>query len=624
MLVLVSAFSVLGCDDETISKDDDPPMMTLRCIDDSECGPREFCTSTGLCVSRDECDDDRPCSNPEQICGDNDGDGYKECFFERCQENAECVGKVQCESDTLIRCVDGRCLCGEPCQGGCPSGQGCCLPTDMCQALPAQCGDLECPRGQFVSVTSTGAWDTGACEVLGETCECVRYPALPVGDIGLYSAMANKGQNTFFSAYNLDYGDLMFGILRQDGITIDWEFVDGIPSSTSAVTGDVDGPRGGYAEPAEDVGLYTDIEIDEQGQPHIVYHDRTNGRLKYAIGTSSGWLIHVIDEVGTAGVHANLVMSEDGKPRVSYLSLREKRGSSKYSSLRLAIAANVSPERSEDWTLRTIEETNLTRFGCDVRCDADEVCRAADRVCFVPSDSSVCENRCGSNEACLNGLCVITETIEPVTDIPTAVGLWPAAGLLSDGTMKIAYYDSILGQLKLAAFEDPDLLTANISTEALANTTDQDEGRFPSLFVGADDSTHISYMNQSQRSVRYLRLDAAGNTLASEEVSRVVSSSITPGGDLLGGDTSIVVDQAGTIRIAFQNGSTGELQYARLPLSGDWSIITLRGNEDPYQGTFGFYTDQVLVETTGSPLISTYRYWLSKPLSNGIVLTDAP
>ena len=131
-------------------------------------------------------------------------------------------------------------------------------------------------------------------------------------------------------------------------------------------------------------------------------------------------------------------------------------------------------------------------------------------------------------------------------------------------------------------------------------------------------------MNQSQRSVRYLRLDAAGNTLAFEEVSRVVSSSITPGGDLLGGDTSIVVDQAGTIRIAFQNGSTGELQYARLPLSGDWSIITLRGNEDPYQGTFGFYTDQVLVETTGSPLISTYRYWLSKPLSNGIVLTDAP
>jgi hypothetical protein len=625
LLTLALGLGTISCDDETLSKTPDMPMTPLRCIDDSECAPRERCTSTGICVPLDICDENRPCPDPEQICADNDGDGYNDCFFERCQEAADCIGKITCDSDALIRCVDGRCLCGDPCQGGCPDGSGCCLPNDMCMMLPPQCGDLVCPRGQFISVTSTGAWDTGKCEVLGETCECVRYPPLALGDIGLHSAMAENAQNTYLSAYNLDYGDLMFGILSRDGMNIDWEFVDGVPSSTSAVTGDVDGPRGGLSEPGHDLGLYTDIEIDALGQPHIAYHDRSYGRLKYAIGTTTGWKIHTIDDAGTAGMYAHLTFTDDGRPRIAYLTLREERNGARYSALKLAVSNSLAPQDASSWTIRVVDEISLNPYGCEVRCNQGEVCRASDHTCFVPSPASLCAGGCpNSNEACFEGACVATDPIDPVTALPKASGLWPSMDLKSDGTAMIAYYNSIQGTLKLAEAAGPNPGVGAITNTVLDGTMTDDVGRFPSLFVSNTQETHISYMNQSAQSLMYKKLDSMGTSLLTETVQRGDQQSTVPGGDFVGADTALVVDSMGMARIAYQNGTTGTLRYARRFSDGSWNLITLRGGEDPYEGSFGFYVDQVLTQGANAPLVSSYRYWLSKPLSNGLVVVAAP
>jgi hypothetical protein len=624
-LALGASFGLIACDDETLTKAPDQPMTAIRCIDDSECGPRERCTSTGLCVPRDACDENRPCPDPEQICADNDGDGYNDCFFERCREAADCVGKIQCDHDGLIRCVDGRCVCGDPCQGGCPDGLGCCIPTDMCMMLPAQCEDLMCPRGQFISVTSTGAWDTGECEILGESCECVRYPPLPEGDIGLHSAMAADGQNTYLSAYNLDYGDLMFGVLLRDGASIDWESVDGLPSSTTAVTGAIDGPRGGLSEAGADVGHYSDIKIDLMGQPHIAFHDRSNGALKYAVGTMEGWKVHSIDDSGTAGLYADLTLTDDGRPRIAYLTVREERNGTRYTALKLAVSNSLLPTSASAWSIRVLDEISLNPFGCDVRCNLGELCRASDHICFTPSPSSACSGGCPNpDEACFQGQCVATSPIDPVSTIPKAAGLWPSIDLKSDGSALVAYYDSINGRLKMAAITGPNPGVGAVSLDIVHTSTAADLGRFPSLFVSSAQEVHLSYLNQTRQSLIYRKLDSLHATLLSETVENGLALGSGPSGEWVGADTALVVDATGVVRIAYQNGTTGALRYARRMANGNWNLTTLKGEEEPYEGSYGFYVDQVLTQGGTVALVSSYRYWLSQSMGNGLIVTTAP
>jgi len=58
--------------------------------------------------------------------------------------------------------------------------------------------------------------------------------------------------------------------------------------------------------------------------------------------------------------------------------------------------------------------------------------------------------------------------------------------------------------------------------------------------------------------------------------------------------------------------------------SGNWNLVTLKGEEDPYEGSYGFYVDQVLTQGGTAPLVSSYRYWLAEPMGNGVVVVAAP
>ena len=96
-----------------------------------------------------------------------------------------------------------------------------------------------------------------------------------------------------------------------------------------------------------------------------------------------------------------------------------------------------------------------------------------------------------------------------------------------------------------------------------------------------------------------------------------------PDGHFIGADPALITDASGLVRIAYQDGTTGALRYARRQPGGGWVRITLRGDEMPYMGSFGFYTDQI---ATPTPLISTYRYFLSAPNApaNGVVVVTPP
>lgn len=600
-----------------------------RCTADDQCCDRESCnTSTGICFALDECqvDGDCPQAAQGQICRDEDGDGFKDCVFDRCEGDEECAA-TPCPMDQVPACISGGCACGIPCSGGCPMSQGCCIPDDTCYPLPEACMGLTCPPGQFVSVTTPGAWNTGTCEFAGESCRCERLPPLPIGDVGLYSALTPAGQTQVVSAYNNTYGDLMFGRVDPSTRAIEWSFIDGVPTTTTAITGDIDGPRQGNSDPGSDVGIYTDIVVDAAGVAHIAYHDRDSQSLKYAVGLDQSWQLHVVAAGRVAGLYNDLIFTPQGRPMISYLAHQEDfagPANARRSVLRIAVGNTNQPAQAGDWSFRDLVETDLTSGSCDLRCRLGEVCRNSDDGCFAP-DPSQCPNNCPNGNACIEGSCQPVRSPRPFRDLPAVRGLWPSAGVASDGTTYLAYFDNVDSTLTMVRIEGPNPLTGAITTVTLTDPN-EDSGRFPSLYVLPGGEIHLAYYNATQRSLEYRQLDQDLNIVTSERVASGLDSGVVPGGSFVGTDPALVVDAVGAVRIAFQDSTLGLLRYARRTGANTWSIQTMRGDEAMNEGSFGFYTDQVLDSNRENPVISTYRYFLSAlpdPM-NGLEILTPP
>jgi hypothetical protein len=620
------ALPIAACDcgDDVISPGGVPDAGLARCADDMQCGDRMRCVA-GACIPRDQCSAMVAC--PEgRVCMDRNGDGFNECVFPRCQDDSECSAMTCANAGEVSSCTDGACQCGLPCRGGCPSTQGCCLVDQVCYDLPERCMGLMCPPGQFISVTSSGAWDQNQCMFLGAACHCERLPPLPVGDVGLYSALAHDGASPVVSAYDLDYGDLVFGTVQPDGVTVAWEFVDGVPTTTTSITGDVDGPRGGNSEPGDDVGIYTDLAADALGRAHIAYVDRDKWDLKYALGLAGTWRIHTVATEGDTGLYASIALDAMGRPRIAYLGAREDTpNGDRRSVLRVSITATTTPTAVSDWTTREIETVSLSQFECADRCRIGEVCRAADFRCVKPDVPTRCTPLCSGDTRCLNGMCTAIEPLPPFRDLPKARGLWPSIGVLPDQSLLVAYHDRIDLSLKLARIAGPDPRTGAIDVRVIEGGSDE-VGLYPSLFVTPAGEIHLAYVNATRRSLVYRLLDQNLQTVSNEVVETGIGMGSDPDGELIGADPALVVDAQGVVRIAYQDATAGDLKYARRMAGGMWTLATLRGTESPYMGSFGFYNDQIIGPDRRSPLVSTYRFFLSAPMGaeNGLVIVTPP
>lgn len=631
VLGLLSATCVtLACEGDNLSGIEQRDGGPGRCRSADDCPDRHDCNvNLGICFPLDECGPDTPCPTP-QICVEQDN-GYRRCVFDRCESPDDCAD-LDCPPELVPNCVAGNCICGEPCMGGCPMGQGCCIPTEQCLDLPPECGGLECPPGEFVSVTSSGAWDRRQCDFLGENCQCEKLPPLPIGDIGLYSAAAHDGRGAVMSAYNLDYGDLMFGFVQSD-FSIDWTFIDGVPSSTTSITGATDGPRGGNSDPGIDVGLYTDIETDNQGRPHIVYQERVRGALRYTWQSSSGWTNHVVDgdAAGSTGMYADLAFSVGSIPHVAYLAAREDRAGTRISALRLAWASSAEPMSDADWSFRDIDVYDLSMEPCADRCNLGEVCLASTQACVQEDPRGTCVPACTTGTRCVNATCQAVDPLPAFRDLPLARGLWPSLAVLGDGSVVIAYHDRVDGSLKAARIgndlrNDPIQIVTLDGTGAPSGSNDV-AGLFPSLYATPGGELHLTYLNETRQALWYTLLDSSNLAIVTaEEVVSGLGMGGGPDGALIGADSALVVDDAGTVRVAYQNATLGDLEYARRQGPGNWTVVTLAGDEQPYRGSFGFYTDQVLDPMRRNPVVTTYRYFLSATdgPDNGVELFTAP
>lgn len=113
-------------------------------------------------------------------------------------------------------------------------------------------------------------------------------------DVGLYSSIAVTTANIA----HISYYDATNGSLKYARIT------DG--SSVISTTVDTTG----------DVGKYTSIGV--ASAIHISYYDATNGDLKYATNANGTWEIIAMDSDWDVGLYTSLAMDDNGQIHISY------------------------------------------------------------------------------------------------------------------------------------------------------------------------------------------------------------------------------------------------------------------------------------------------------------------
>ena len=67
-----------------------------------------------------------------------------------------------------------------------------------------------------------------------------------------------------------------------------------------------------------EVGKFSSLDLDKEGNTHISYYDSGNGDLKYAVSTGSSWNIQVVDSNGDVGTDTSLALDSNGNPHISY------------------------------------------------------------------------------------------------------------------------------------------------------------------------------------------------------------------------------------------------------------------------------------------------------------------
>jgi hypothetical protein len=124
-----------------------------------------------------------------------------------------------------------------------------------------------------------------------------------VDDVGAYNSLAfDSNDNPRISYYDSTHGDLKYARLNSGT----WTIVD-VDADDSLAT---------------NVGAYNSLAFDSNDNPRISYYDSTHGDLKYARLNSGTWTIVDVDaddDITTnVGMYSSLVFDSNGNPGISY------------------------------------------------------------------------------------------------------------------------------------------------------------------------------------------------------------------------------------------------------------------------------------------------------------------
>jgi len=257
-----------------------------------------------------------------------------------------------------------------------------------------------CKAGELLVYASpnTMLFD-GCCEL---SCECSTLPDINLGIWGAYSDLVTTPDNRIFaSAYNETFGDLVVVEYDSTGTVKAVDFVDGIPTSGTAVANPA-GPRNGLQDGGPNVGTHTAIATDGTSL-FVAYHDEDTHRLKFAVRelATKNWNVSYITDQseGDVGYYSSIAL-EGSTPHLSYYAHRIP-GSPISTGVYYAVPNQSAPTSPDNWTKTPIE----TYQGCGQACGESKECVGMDQGPACQTPSSSCPSACGCDEICVGTTC---------------------------------------------------------------------------------------------------------------------------------------------------------------------------------------------------------------------------
>lgn len=434
-------------------------------------------------------------------------------------------------------------------------GCSCGNPSSKACETSADCGPDFCAKGELPYCIDG---------------ECVCSDDIPAGRIGPYSDVAaGKDGSIWVSAYALTHGDLVVAKVDPGRVPNEaWEWVDGVP----------DGPvivpdshiRGGIEAEGPDVGMYTSIAVNGNGQPSVTYFNRDTGSLMFAQKVNDVWVKHAIS-TGTGmtlgesgeliGMYTSLTLrSDNGNPGVAYLAhIRDTNGAR--AEVRYASAQTANPTSPGDWQLWLVDSAPLP-----------------------PNDPANPE----------------------VYPLPNGLGLFVDSARMPNQAPAVVYYDRANGDLKLSKFNAQ---TGQFgAAKILDGSGNVDAGWTPSLQIDAAGVAHVAYVGSTKDDLKYVTDAMGALPEVVDDGYRIVGQTIDglpkPEFHFVGDDASLILVNGQFPMIAYQDATTQELLLASKQQNGTWARTNVAGAAMPWNGAYGFFASSD--QRPGEMVMSTW------------------